>query len=143
MPNPPQLPPPQMAGAALLDKKPVISVEEKAAQLKGMVQRLMEESGLVCACGERLREGGVSLFVIAVRTQETPAGPTEVLQRITIPFHAPNCPALPKIVTEMSLLGVEVMVLCTTGQSNEWLVEPPMPEAPPAEPAAPAGDAGA
>ncbi len=136
-------PPPMTAGGVLLDKKPVMSEEEQAAQLSVLVQRLMEESGLICVCGERLRENPVSLFVIALRTQDTPTGPTPVLQRTSIPFHAPDCPSLPQIVKEMGVMGVEVMVLRTTGQSNEWLVEPPMPEPPPVEPAAPVEDAGA
>lgn len=130
MANPPLAPPPQTAGGVLLDKKPVMSDEQKAEQLKAMVQQIMEESGLICVCGERLREGAVSLFVIALREQDTPQGPVPTLQRTSIPFHAANCPSLPEIVMEMGLMGVEVMVLRTTGQSNEWLVEPPMPDRP-------------
>lgn len=119
MPGPPA--PAAMAGA--VDLGALRGPVKKQVEDAGL--QILIQNGLVCQCGERIRDEGIMLFLVAKGIVPTPQGPQPGAQLGAPIFHSRDCPGF-----KAALQGLELSegmradaVAIRSLPPTEWLDE--------------------
>jgi hypothetical protein len=118
----PRLPP--TAGAVDLEslrKRP--DHDEKVA---AATVQVLARQGLVCPCGERVRDQGVEYLAVVVSDAPTPAGPVANVGLGSSTFHARDCPLLVEMLVAEPPDGTQPLAL-RAAPAVLWLDEQEVP----------------
>ena len=77
--------------------------EQVQANAQEIIQQRLQQAGLVCPCGERIRGEQVIYFVLGEETIPTPAGPQVTIGLRAASFHSRRCPLA--LVAEQTALA--------------------------------------